>query len=239
MNFIRSLVFAICFYSTTTVMAFLLLPTLLMPMEPARACYRVWSRITWVMISGILGIRYKVEFAEGASLPKGATLIACKHQSAWETILSERFIHNPAFVMKKELTKIPLFGAYLVRSGQISVDRSAGPKALRGMIALARQRAEEGRSLVIYPQGTRVAPGEHKPYQSGIAALYRGLGIPVVPIALNSGLFWPRNSFMKRPGTITIRVLPPIEPGLDKPEFMRVLEERIETASNALESDAK
>ncbi len=237
MNLLRSCVYAAAFYGSVFILSFLMLPTLLLTSDNARVFYRWWARLSATLIRYILRIDYRIEVEEGAALPDGAALVACKHQSAWETLVSYEFLADPAFVLKKELTQIPIFGAYLIKSKQISVDRAAGSKALRGMIADVQHRIEEGRTVVIYPQGTRVKPGVKAPYQPGIAALYRGVDVPVVPIALDSGEYWPRNSFMKKPGIITVRVLKAIEPGMTRSEFLRVLEARIEKACGEIDQN--
>jgi 1-acyl-sn-glycerol-3-phosphate acyltransferase len=142
--------------------------------------------------------------------------------------------HDPAIVLKKELLRIPIWGWYLQRSGMIPIDRGGAAKALAGMMAAAHKAVAENRKIVIFPQGTRTAPGEQRPYKSGVAALYQELNLPVVPMALNSGLLWPKNSFMKKPGVITIEFLPPIAPGLARSEFMTRLKDALESAADQL-----
>lgn len=233
MNLVRSILFAVLFYGLTAVLAFLYLPTLALPSRAAQPFYDFWVAASCWLIRYILGIGYVLEgptAGSEAALPTRPVIFACKHQSAWETLVSHEFLNRPAFVLKTELTKIPFFGWYLAKSKQVSVDRSAGSRALKGMVDEARKRLSEGRAIMIYPQGTRVAPGDMKPYHPGVAALYKNLNLPVVPIALNSGSFWGRNRFMKRAGTVTVRILPTIEPGLDRRAFMQVLEQRIEDA---------
>jgi 1-acyl-sn-glycerol-3-phosphate acyltransferase len=148
------------------------------------------------------------------------------------------YLNYPAFVLKRELLSIPLFGWYLRKVGMIAVDRAAGASALRNMARQASEAFAEGRSILIFPEGTRVPPGESRPYHPGVAALYTQLKVPVVPVALNSGLFWGRRSFVKRPGTVTVQFLPPIPPGLDRKAFMRELESRIEAAAMVLSKTA-
>jgi len=165
-------------------------------------------------------------------------LIAAKHQSAWDTIIFSILLWDHCFVLKQELTRIPLFGWYLTRAGLIPVDRSGGAAALKKMVADARRAAEAGRPIVIFPEGTRVAPDAHRPYHPGVAALYSQLEVPVVPCALNSGLFWGRRSFAKRPGTITLEFLPAIPPGRPRKTFLAELEQAIEGRSRALAAEA-
>src|SRR5262249_13431310 len=141
---------------------------------------------------------------------------------------------NPAIVLKKELLSIPVWGRYLERSGVIPIDRAGGGAALLAMLSAAHKAVEQGQKIIIFPQGTRIAPGVDKPYKSGVAVLYRELNVPVVPMALNSGLLWPKNSFLKKPGTITIEFLPPIPPGQPREEMMVQLRNELEGASNRL-----
>jgi 1-acyl-sn-glycerol-3-phosphate acyltransferase len=148
-------------------------------------------------------------------------------------------LDEPAYVLKRELMSVPLFGAYLKRCGMIAVDRQGGGPALKRMLAAARAAAADGRPILIYPEGTRTAPGQRRPYHPGVAALYGDLGLPVVPVALNSGLFWGRRSFRKRSGTITIEFLAPIAPGLPRRVFMERLQGSIEEASARLAADQR
>jgi 1-acyl-sn-glycerol-3-phosphate acyltransferase len=147
---------------------------------------------------------------------------------------------NPAIILKKELHLIPFYGWYAKKYGTIGIDRSGGAAALRAMLRDARAAIENGRSIVVFPEGTRTEPGEIKTYQSGVAALYKDLGVPVVPVALNSGLFWARRSILRKPGTITLRFLDAIPPGIKRGDFMARLESDIETAQKELvgQSDA-
>jgi len=146
---------------------------------------------------------------------------------------------DPAIVLKRELMMIPFYGWYLWKAGMIAIDRAAGASALKRMVASSEQVAGEGRAIVIFPEGTRTAPGVQHPYQPGVAALYRQLGLPLVPVAVNSGVFWGRRRFAKRPGRITIEILPPIPPGGDRRAVMAELESRIETATARLVARAE
>jgi 1-acyl-sn-glycerol-3-phosphate acyltransferase len=179
-----------------------------------------------------VGIRHRVVGRE--NLPAGPAIIACKHQSSWETMAFTGLFDDIAIVLKRELLFIPVVGWAMARAGNIAVARGNGASALRGLVKQAKAAIAEGQSIVIFPEGTRVAPGEQKPYQIGTAALYRQLGVPVVPMALNSGLFWGRRKFVKRPGMITLEILPPIPPGLSREAFMEALRERIEGATARL-----
>jgi 1-acyl-sn-glycerol-3-phosphate acyltransferase len=157
-----------------------------------------------------------------------------KHQSAWDTLVFALLLDRPAIVLKQELLNLPLFGWYMRKCRMIPVNRKGRAAALKRMAADARDRAAAGRPILIFPEVTRMAPGQRRPYQPGAAALYGALGLPVVPVALNSGLFWGRRSFHKRPGRIVVEFLPPIAPGLPRREFMQELQERMEGASQRL-----
>jgi 1-acyl-sn-glycerol-3-phosphate acyltransferase len=229
---LRSIVFNILYIAWTAAMHILCLPLLLGPRRWSRAAGGVWIRADFWLLRHLIGLGYRVIGAE--NLPKGPAVFAAKHQSAWETLFLSLYLNYPAFVLKRELLFIPLFGWYLRKVGMIAVDRSAGASALRNMARQAGEAFAEGRSILIFPEGTRVPPGESRPYHPGVVALYSQLKVPVVPVALNSGLFWGRRAFVKRPGTVTVEFLPPIAPGLDRKAFMRELESRIETAAAAL-----
>jgi 1-acyl-sn-glycerol-3-phosphate acyltransferase len=161
-----------------------------------------------------------------------------KHQSAWDTLILPVVLGDPAVVIKRELLWLPFYGWYAARAGSIPIDRRGGAGTLRRMVAAAREAAAAARPIVIFPEGTRTAPGQRLTYQPGVAALYQSLGLPLVPAAVNSGLYWGRRSFVKRPGRIVLSFLEPIPPGLPRREVMRELESRIEEATAALEREA-
>lgn len=197
-----------------------------------RLCARAWMRGLHLALRWTVGLRYEVRGLE--HLPDRPVIIASKHQSAWETIFFHLVRVDTVVGLKHQLIHVPLFGWYLLIAKNIRIDRGGAAKALRSMIEGAKAAAAQGCSILIFPEGTRTAPGALPDYRPGVAALYRELQVPVVPVALNSGLFWGRQSFLKRPGTITVEFLPAIEPGLERKVFMKVLEERIETATNRL-----
>jgi 1-acyl-sn-glycerol-3-phosphate acyltransferase len=232
MTALRSLLFNGFFYGWTAVCVVAGLPLLLGPRRGIYYLGRAWAHPILAALALLCGLRHEVRGRE--NLPAGAVLIAAKHQSAWDTIIFSILLWDHSFVLKRELLWVPLFGLYLARAGLIAVDRQGGARALKQMVAAARRVAALGRPIVIFPEGTRVAPDQHRPYQPGVAALYSQLGLPVVPVALNSGLFWRRRSFLKRPGTITLEFLPPIAPGLPRKVFLARLEEAIEDRSRAL-----
>ncbi|MEK9930246.1 MAG: lysophospholipid acyltransferase family protein, partial [Rhodospirillaceae bacterium] len=178
-------------------------------------------------------LNYRIEGQ--LNLPKGPILLASKHQSAWDTIIMPLIMPGAAVVLKKELTYIPFYGWYLKKYGVIAIERGRKLVAIRKMRSEAKRCLTEGRSIVIFPEGTRVQPQSAKKFQTGVAALYQDLEIPVVPVALNSGCFWSRRSFVRKPGTITLRFLSPIRPGLDKKTFLKTLEEGISNAQKTLD----
>lgn len=232
MTALRSLLFNIFFYGWTTLCVVLGLPLLLGPRIWIYYLGRVWAHPIIFALRLFCGLKYRVLGRE--NLPDGPVLLAAKHQSAWETIIFSILLWDHSFVLKQELLRLPLFGLYLARAGLIPVDRQGGSKALRKMVAAARRVVAAGRPIVIFPEGTRVAPDQHRPYHPGVAALYTQLDIPVVPVALNSGLYWRRKSFWKMPGTITLEYLPAIPPGQPRRVFLDKLEQAIEGRSRAL-----
>lgn len=232
----RSLAFNLAFIAVTIVLGVCGLPVLLLPRRSVMRFGRFWARCVLGLLGRIVGLDGEIRGAE--HLPDGACIIAMKHQSAWDTLILPPLLGDPAVVLKRELLWVPFYGWYAARAGSIAVDRKGGANALRGMMAAARQAAEDGRKIVIFPEGTRTAPGHRLVYQPGVAALYQALALPVVPAAVNSGLFWGRRAFIKRPGRITLAFLAPIAPGLPRREFMAELESRIEAATRDLESEA-
>jgi len=235
-SWLYSLWFNIVFYATNALMSVVLAWALFLPRRCMIGPVKFWlSGVAWVEKQ--LGLRFRVLGRENLP-PKGAYIVASKHQSAWETFKMHVLLHDPAVVLKRELLRIPLVGWYMNLSGSIPIDRGSPAKAIRKMTAGARKAAAEGRPIVIFPEGTRAAVGQTRPYKSGIAALYQELNVPIVPLALNSGLLWPRNSFIKKRGTITVEFLPPIPPGLPRDEMMRRLREALETATNKLLQDS-
>jgi len=233
MIFLRSLTFNVAFIVWTALMCVGLLWMLLLPRDRMMAVVRWYlGSIAW-MERTILGLRFEVRGRE--NLPRsGSYILAAKHQSAWETMKLHLIVHDPAIVLKRELTWIPTWGWYAKKSRMIAVDRGARGRALTSLIENSKPVRDEGRPIVIFPQGTRVAPGAYRNYRIGVGVLYEQLGIPIVPMALNAGLYWPRRSFIKRPGTIVVEILPPIPAGLQRHEAMIELENRLEAATDRL-----
>ncbi len=236
MPFVRAFLFNSLFFGVTTVLSLAYLPLMLLPWPVLNRAVRLWASIIMWLLRIVVGIRHEVRGSD--NLPATPALVAVKHQSAWETISVNALLPDCAVVVKKELMQIPLWGWFEWLSGHIKVDRTGGAKALRAMCAAAAHALANGRHVVIFPQGTRTDPGVRRPYLPGVAALYERLDVPVVPVALNSGLYWGRRSFLKRPGLILLEYLEPIPPGLKRKQFMALLEQRIEAATTRLEEEA-
>ncbi len=232
---IGSILFVVWMYGLMVVMGIVCSPALLGPRSWSKACLRLWLKLVFGGLHVLCGIRYEVRGEQYR--PTGGALVASKHQSMFETLAFWQILDDPAIILKKELAYLPFFGWYAMKVKNISVDRSAGAKALRGMLKQARDRAAEGRQVVIFPQGTRLEPGQAESYKPGVIGLYSFMKVPCVPVALNSGLYWPAHGFGRKRGTIIVEFLEPIEPGLGKDEFLATLESRIETASDALLAD--
>jgi 1-acyl-sn-glycerol-3-phosphate acyltransferase len=219
MAILRALAFHTGFFLGTALLAIAGLPSLLGPPRWARWMGSVWGRFVLAWARWTVGITYRIE----GRFPPGPIIIAAKHQSAFETYLFPILLPDAVFVLKQELLRAPLVGWYLRRSGQIALDRKAGAAAVRKLLSQARQRVENGRSLIIFPEGTRVAPGTVAPLQPGVRALYNALDIPIVPVSLDSGHYWPRNSFLRRSGCVRLVIHPPIPRGLTRPAFEQAL----------------
>jgi 1-acyl-sn-glycerol-3-phosphate acyltransferase len=236
MTALRALAFNLAFFGVTLAMGIVALPMLLAPRRWVMRFGRFWAWCVLRLLGAIVGLGGEIRGRE--NLPAGSCLIAMKHQSAWDTLILPVVLGDPAVVLKRELLWVPFYGWYAARAGSIAIDRKGGASALRRMVAAARQAAAAGRPIVIFPEGTRVAPGRQLAYQPGVAALYHALDLPLVPAAVNSGLFWGRRAFVKRRGRIVLEFLAPIMPGLPRRELMARLESRIEEATAALEREA-
>jgi 1-acyl-sn-glycerol-3-phosphate acyltransferase len=229
MKYLRAIWFNATFYTANIVMSVGLMWALVLPRKQVVRAVHAWlDTVAWVE-NHLGGISYRVIGRE--NLPQGACIIASKHQSEWETFKLHALLGDPAIVLKRELLNIPVIGWYMSRSGSIPIDRGGRTKTISAMTEAARRAAAEGRPIVIFPEGTRAPPGESRPYKSGVAALYQDLNLPVVPMALNSGLLWPRNAFVKKPGVVTVEFLPPIPAGLSREEMMKRLREELEPAA--------
>jgi 1-acyl-sn-glycerol-3-phosphate acyltransferase len=235
--FLRSVIYLVAFYVNTAV--FLLLGSwlLLAPRRWAMQGLRLHGLASMWWLKLICGTRYEVRGSE--KLPAGACLVAAKHQSAWDSFGLIPVFRDPAMVMKAELGSIPLYGWFSHKFEHIFIRRDKGPVALKRLIRDARARAAQGREVVIFPEGTRRPPGAPPDYKPGFLALYEGLALPCVPLALNSGLFWPRRSIVRYPGTILVEILEPVPPGLPRAEARSLIEHRIEVACERLIAEAR
>jgi 1-acyl-sn-glycerol-3-phosphate acyltransferase len=234
---LRSVAFNIAFYVNITVWMICALPTLVLPRGAVMAVVRTWARCNIVLLRTIAGIRCEIRGRE--RIPPGGLLVACKHQSVWETFALFLLFDDPCYVLKRELTWLPLFGWLAMKARMVPVDRGARSAAMKAMTARAMVEVAAGREIVIFPEGTRRPPGAEPQYKFGVAYLYSELNVPCVPVALNSGLFWPRRQIVKRPGTIVIEVLEPIPPGLERVAFLERLQHDIERASDRLLDEAR
>jgi 1-acyl-sn-glycerol-3-phosphate acyltransferase len=237
MTALRSVIFIIAFYSVTALFVIAGLPLLLTPRWVTLCGFKLHARACLWLLRTLVGTTLEVRGT--ANIPKGAAIIASKHHSAWETFGLVPLLPDPAMVMKAELKLIPFYGWFAMKLRHIFVIRERGPAALRTLIADARARAAAHRQIVIFPEGTRQEVGARPHYKSGVAALYHGLAIPTVPVALNSGCFWPRRGFLRFPGTIVVEFLEPIPPGLDRKPFLETLEARIEQATARLVAESR
>jgi 1-acyl-sn-glycerol-3-phosphate acyltransferase len=210
---------------------------MLLPRHAVIGMAKLWGRTSVWLLRVVCGV--KVEFRGVEKLTSEPLIVASKHQSTWETFALLWMFSDFTFIVKRELMWIPIFGWGMWRARMIPVDRGAGSQALIDMTARARREIGTGRQLVIFPEGTRRAVGAPPRYKFGVAQLYSEIGVPCVPIALNSGLFWPRRSFLKLPGTIVVEVLDPIPPGLDKTVFFAKLQDEIETATARLVAEGE
>ena len=237
MLLLRSLIFALVFYFSTAVFvvggSFLLLG----PRRWAMAGLKAHAIVSLWLLRWIVGTRMEVRGRE--KLPPPPYLVASKHQSAWDTFALIPIFSDPAMVMKWELSLIPFYGWFSRKFEHVFVRRDRGPSALRDLIHDAKDRAAASREVVIFPEGTRKSPGAEPDYKSGAVALYEGLGLPCVPVALNSGLYWPRRKLLRYPGTIVVEILDPLPPGLPRREFKHLLQDRIEATAARLILEAE
>jgi 1-acyl-sn-glycerol-3-phosphate acyltransferase len=229
---LRSTIFNVLFYLNTLILLILALPTFFLPYRAIIWVATTWGRINLVLLRVVCGVKIEVRGQE--KIPKGPLLVAAKHQSAWETFALLHLFDDPLFIVKRELQWIPIFGWLMIKGRMVPVDRSAGSEALVGMIERARIELADNRQLIIFPEGTRRPAGAEPRYKHGVAHLYASVGVPCLPVALNSGLFWPRRSIRRLPGTVVVEILDPIRPGLDKDVFFKRLQNDIETATARL-----
>jgi len=229
---IRSIAFNVLFYLNTLIYLIFALPTFFLPYRAIIAVARAWGRTNLMLLRIVAGVDIEVRGRE--KIPPGAIIVASKHQSAWETFALVPLFDNPVFIVKRELQWIPVFGWLMIKGRMVPVDRRAGAQALAAMTERARIELADKRQLIIFPEGTRRPAGAEPRYKFGVAHLYAAEGVPCVPVALNSGLFWPRRSILRLPGTVVVEILDPIAPGLDKDVFFKRLQNDIETATARL-----
>ena len=229
----RSILYGLWYYGVTAGLAILYIPVLILPRSVLRSGLHVWARLLIWGMRVIGGVKLEVRGLE--HVPQGVpVLLAAKHQSMFDIVPAFAYMPDALFVMKRELMRIPVFGWHNLKHGTIVVDRQGHVQAMRKMIADARDRFKEPRQLLIFPEGTRRPPGATPDYKPGVAGLYRDLGVPCVPVATNTGAHITSSGIAKSPGVVVYEVLEPIPAGLKRADFMRILQERIETASNTL-----
>ncbi|MBR0649253.1 1-acyl-sn-glycerol-3-phosphate acyltransferase [Roseomonas terrae] len=232
MTLLRSAAFNVFFMGGTVLTVLAALPLLLLPPRALIAFIRCWARAMIAGLRVICGIRLEVTGLD--HIPPGGSIIAAKHQSAFDTMVWLVLLPRPAYVLKKELLDIPLWGRLARHCGHLGVDRKGGGAALRALVRGAKERLEEGRPVVIFPEGTRTTPGERQSYQPGVAAMAAATGAPVVPAATDSGRFWGRRAFRKSPGVLHVSVLPALPAGMPRGALMAALEQAIETETERL-----
>lgn len=229
---LRSLVYNVLFYLTVVIYSILALPTFALPPRAILWVARFWAQTNVWLLRIVCGVRLEVRGRE--HVPSGPLIVAAKHQSAWDTFALMTLFPHPVYVLKRELQMIPIFGWYTIKAGMIPVHREKRGSALAALTRRAAAQIRIGAQLIIFPEGTRRAPGAPPDYKPGVALMYKEFGVPCLPVALNSGLFWPRRTFRRLPGTIVVEFLEPIPPGLDRRTFMARLERQIEQASARL-----
>lgn len=233
---VRSIAFNILFYLNLILHVIGAIPTYALPRRAFMAMAKSWGHTSNWLLRIVAGTRVELRGLE--KIPPGALLVAAKHQSVWETFTLLTLFDDPAYVFKRELQWIPIFGWYAIKSRMIPVDRGARGGAMAGMIARAHEEFAHGRQIIIFPEGTRTAPAAPPDYKGGVSQLYAASGVACLPIALNSGLYWPRRKFLRYPGTIVLEVLDPIPPGLSREDFAARLEREIEQAQERLVREA-
>jgi 1-acyl-sn-glycerol-3-phosphate acyltransferase len=236
LNLVRSIAFNVLFYLNTLFWLIVGLPTFFMPYRAIIWVAKTWGRVNLVLLR-VAGIDYELRGTE--KIPPGPLIVASKHQSTWETFALLPLFDNPVFILKRELQWIPIFGWLTIKGRMVPVDRGAGSQALIAMTERARIELARGRQLIIFPEGTRRPASAEPRYKYGVAHLYGAEGVACLPVALNSGLFWPRRSLRLRPGTVIVEFLDPIEPGLDKDAFFERLRGVIEEKTARLLAEGK
>ena len=232
MILVRSVVFNVLFYTAFIGLMVFGMPFVLTSRDATLIVVRAWARVSVWLLRVVCGTR--VEFRNLELVPKGASILAVKHQSFLETFALILVLDDFTYVLKKELTTIPFFGWYLKATKQIGIVREKKGSTMSALVRAVKAKLAAGSQVVIFPEGTRRMIGAPPAYKPGVSILCVAGEVPCTPVALNSGLFWPRHSFVRRPGTVVIEFLPPLEPGLDKRGFMKAIETAIESATEAL-----
>ena len=231
-NTLRSYLYIIWLYGSILGLGILWAPSFLLPRPVTLIGIKLWASGARWGLRWICGVKTEIRGME--NLPEGPCLVASKHQSMYDILMPFLFLKDPAFVMKRELMYYPIFGWYAWKAAMIPIDRGGYTKTLKQMMRRAKQEVARGRQFLIFPEGTRRLPGAPPAYKSGVFAMYREIEAPCAPVALNTGLSWPRKGITRIPGTIVFEILPPIEPGLPRAAFMEKLENMIEPASERL-----
>jgi 1-acyl-sn-glycerol-3-phosphate acyltransferase len=235
--FLRSLVFNVLFYALLVFWNIVAIPTFVMPPRAFMVIAKAWGRSSVWLMRVICNT--KTEYRGLEKIPQGPLIVASKHQSLWETFALMPFFDAPLFIYKRELGWIPFFGWYMVKSRMIGVDRDGGVRSLMDMARRAPKEIRSGRQLIIFPEGTRTAVDAPPNYMTGVAQIYTSSGVPCLPVALNSGLFWPRRTFMRYPGTLVVEFLDPLPSGLTRKDFIAQMSTSIEGATNRLVEAAR
>jgi len=235
----RAILLMLILYPSLVVWMIAGLPLLMVPRRYITALARAWSRYFLFLCRILAGIRIEIRGKE--NILNGPLLVASKHQSIWETFALLHVFPDPCFILKQELSFIPVFGWYIKKMRNVPIDRKGGSRTLSKLIRVAHTeiRRDDGRQIILFPEGTRRSPGAEPAYRFGIAALYSGLDVPCLPVGLNSGFYWPRRSLKLKPGTILVDILPPIMPGLPRDVFFQKLQDDIEISSNRLLVEAR
>ena len=234
---LRSMLFGALFFPWSTLCSIFVPLSLVFPRPFMQSIVLVWGVGVRFLLRWVVGLKWRAEGLE--NVPQGPCVIAAKHQSAWDTMVFHVLLPDPVYVVKKELTRIPFWGWGFYKAGCVVVDRKAGAKALKHLVEGVKVALGRGSQVVIFPEGTRTAPDQRVDYHPGIAAIYRDANVPVVPVALDSGLFWGRMAPIKYPGEITIKFMEPINPGMDRREFMTLLQDRVEGESAKLMAEKR
>ncbi len=235
--FLRSLLYNVLFYAWLVVLIIAAIPTFLMPRSAILGFARLWARSSIWLLRVIC--HTSVEYRGVEKIPTGPLIVASKHQSMWETFALLQFFEEPLYILKRELEWIPLFGWYLKKAGMIGIDRAAGGRSLLKMARRAGEEVRRGRQLIIFPEGTRTPVDAPPRYKPGVGQIYVNCGVACLPVALNSGLFWPRRTFMRYPGTLVVEFLDVVPPGLSRNEFTARVSAAVEQATRRLVEGAR